>query len=101
MGCKGRACDLCDSGQLIIAELADALGLHAAGAQTAVRRVRRVPLAVHVLADAAVVAGHGRARVEQRVQALVAAGERAAVAARGARRGRDVQRCKHNQGMTL
>ena len=101
MCCKRRACDLRDSRQLVVAELADALGLHAAGAQPAVRRVRRVPLAVHVLADAAVVAGHRGARVEQWVQALVAAGERAAVAAHWAGRGRDVQRCKHRRGMTV
>ena len=79
-GCAGGATDLRGARQLRVAVLADALALHAAGAERAVRAVRGVLVAVHALAHAAEVALHQVLHVAEAVQAELAVAARVAAA---------------------
>ncbi len=87
-----RAARLRAARQRIEAVLADALALHAARAERPVRRVARVRMAHHALADRAVVPLQRvlDILVAQAVEAAVAAGDAAARAVHAARRFGDV-----------
>ena len=87
-----RAARLRAARQRVEAVLADALALHAARAERPVRRVARVRMAHHALADRAVVPLQRvlDILVAQAVEAAVAAGDAAARAVHAARRFGDV-----------
>ena len=93
---KAHGGHLCLSGQLVKADLTDALGVHTTRAQHAMRRVFSVMVAEDILAQAAVMAGHGSLGADDHTQALAAAGEGALVPASPFRSNHTLKPCSQS-----